>query len=279
LATTEEALSLKQGNGTRGAELSGIDPLVFLTGFRGHLLGQMGKLAEAREALDNALELAAERVDSEVRGWIHGWIVDLAQASGETADVLEHANRGLKIAEQTGSFFSQVVAFAHLGRARALRGEWQEAAGAFEKSLEIARARRIACEIEAGIVADLAEVNSAIGNHQAALALAREAIDMAHRRGVKVEECRAQLVNARVLLRAEGAHKQRAVRKVLEAAAEIARETEARVFEPFIHLELAEVARLAGDEAARTSALRASSELFAEMGATGHQTAAFDLGS
>ncbi len=273
LATTEEALSQETGDSTRGAELSGIDPFVFLTGLRGHLLGQMGKLAEARAALDVALELSAEHVDSEVRGWIHGWIVVLARATGETADALEHARRGLDIAEKTGSFFSQVIAFANLGRALAFRGEWQEAVGAFEKSLDIARARKIGCDVEAGILADLAEVNSSIGNHQAALALAREAIDLAHQRGVKVEECRAHLVIARVLLRAEGASKQRAVRKALETAAAIARETEARVYEPFIHLELAEIARLAGDEAARASELRISSELFAEIGATGHLAA------
>ncbi|MBI1813512.1 MAG: AAA family ATPase [Deltaproteobacteria bacterium] len=274
LATTEAALSQEGGDSTRGAELSGIDPFVFLTGLRGHLLGQMGKLAEARAALDAALELSAERVDSEVRGWIHGWIVVLARATGETADALGHARRGLDIAEKTGSFFSQVIAFANLGRALAFRGEWQEAVGAFEKSLDIARARKIGCDVEAGIVADLAEVNSSIGNHQAALALAREAIDLAQRRGVKVEECRAHLVNARVILRAEGAGKQRAVRKALEAAMAIARATEARVYEPFIHLELAEVARLAGDDAARASELRISSELFAEIGATGHLAAA-----
>ena len=112
-----------------------------------------------------------------------------------------------------------------------------------------------------------------MGNHQAALALAREAIDLAHRRGVRVEECRAQLVMARVLVRIDGAHKRRAVRKALETAAEIARETEARVYEPFIHLELAELARLTGDEAARALELRTSSELFAAMGATGHLAA------
>jgi class 3 adenylate cyclase/tetratricopeptide (TPR) repeat protein len=284
LAITEAALAREGGNGRGGAALSGIDPLVFLTGFRGYLLGQMGKLAAAREALDTALELAAKRVDSEVRGWIHGWIVVLAHTTGETtdvpalqrlpADVLEHANRGLEIAERTGSFFSQVLALAHLGRARALRGEWQDAIVVFDRSLEIARARRIACELEAGILADLAEVHSAIGNHPAALALAREAIETAQRRDVMVEECRAQLANARVLLRAEGARKQRAARRALETAAEIAHETEARLFEPFIHRELAEVARLAGDEEARASELRISSELLAEMGVGGHLAAA-----
>jgi len=279
LAVTEAGLSQNAGDPTRSAELAGIDPVVFLTALRGHLLGQLGKLIEAREALDAALTLAGGHVDSEVRGdsevqgWIHGWIVVLARATGETTDVIEHANRGLEIAERTGSFFSQVLAFAHLGRALALHGEWQEAIGAFEKSLEIARAKKIGCETEAGIVADLAEAHSAIGKHQAALAFAREAIALAHRRGVKVEECRAHLVMARVLVRADGAHKHRAVRKELETAAEIARATEARIYEPFIHLEFAEVARLAGDEAARARELRTSSELFAEIGATGHLAA------
>ena len=274
LAIAEEALSQNGREPTRSAELAGIDPFVFLTALRGHLLGQLGELAEARAALDAALELAAEHADSEVRGWIHGWIVVLARASGETTDVLEHAHRGLEIAERTGSFFSQVVAFAHLGRAHALREEWAEAVDAFEKSREISQAKRIGCEIEAGIVADLADVHSSMGNHRVALALAREAIELAHRRGVKVEECRAHLVMARVLVRAEGVHKQRAVRKALETAAALARATEARVYEPFIHLELAEVARLAGDEAASASELRTSSELFAEIGATGHLAAA-----
>jgi len=81
---------------------------------------------------------------------------------------------------------------------------------AFEKSLEIARARRIGGEIEAGIVADLAEVQSSIGNHQAALALAREA------RVIPADELEQRLAAVGEALKAQPEHLVRRVEQLLE---------------------------------------------------------------
>jgi hypothetical protein len=44
----------------------------------------------------------------------------------------------------------------------------------------------------------------------------------------------------------------------------------AKSYGPFLHVERAELARLAGDEATRQCELREAHRLFVEMGATGH---------
>jgi len=59
-----------------------------------------------------------------------------------------------------------------------------------------------------------------------------------------------------------------AIETALARALELVGETGGKILQPSIRLELAELARLAGDEAAREHELRAAHRLFTEMGAT-----------
>ena len=272
LAIAEEALSQNGREPTRSAELAGIDPFVFLTALRGHLLGQLGKLAGARAALDAALDLAA---NTPIRRFEDG---STGGSSSSPEPLAKQRTCSSMPTADSRSRNKPGVSSRRSLRLRILDAP-APSAGSGQTRSTLSRSRSTfpgeadRSEIEAGIVADLAEVilRSAItggagarpGSHRAGAPARREGGGMPgaprHGAGPRPSRGREQVA---------------AVRKALESAAEIARETEARVYEPFIHLELAEVARLAGDEAASSSELRTSSELFAQIGATGHLAAA-----
>ena len=70
------------------------------------------------------------------------------------------------------------------------------------------------------------------------------------------------------------------IEAALARAVERIEEFGARAFLPQIHEERAELARLGGNEPARTRELRGAHRLYSEMGATGHaERLAPDLGS
>ena len=88
------------------------------------------------------------------------------------------------------------------------------------------------------------------------------------RQGTLLNEPRAQLARARVLLRTEGAGAHSAIEAALDRALTLAQQIGAKIHEPEVHLVRAELARLAGDEAARQRELTEARRLFSEMGAT-----------
>ena len=118
------------------------------------------------------------------------------------------------------------------------------------------------------MLADLAQAYLGRGDAGRALATAEEAVAVAQRQGARVTECDAQVALARVLLRSQGAKARREIEAALSQALSLVEETGAGVWEPFIRVELAELARLSGDdEATRRRELREAHRLFTEMGA------------
>jgi tetratricopeptide (TPR) repeat protein len=267
LDTADRALAAGAGDADLGSDLAFLRPVVFLTGLRGSVLTQLGRLDEAGDALAQAIAITDPDRDAEVAGWIGGWQVELARASGATDGTIDDGRRALQVAERRGSPFSRVVALAYLGRAHALRAEWPEAVAALERSLALARARRTGLEAEAAVLADLAEASLGAGDGERALRLANEAVEVARRRGQKIGECVANRVLARVLLEKSAGTKRRLARKYLDRALSLARETGALALEPAIHLGFAEVARLSGDELARQAALETAAAICREIGA------------
>ncbi len=267
LAIADEALEQGGGDLELGADLAAMRPVLFLIALRGFVLTHAGRLGEAREALERALAAADEERDSEVVGWIHGWKVQLAVVGGADEHAMEDARRSSDIAERNGSQFSQVIALSYLGRAHLLRGECAEAASALEKALALARKRRTALETEPEIVANLAQAVLMCGDPEKAVRLAEEAVEIARSRGARLGEVIAGRILGSILA---GAGRRRAARRSLERALELAREIGARSVEPFAHLGLAEVARLAEDEKVRADELARARALFGAIGAEGH---------
>ena len=96
----------------------------------------------------------------------------------------------------------------------------------------------------------------------------------------RVSEIRCRVVQARVQLAAEDPAALADVDVILKAALQLIERIGARGEEPFVRLELAELARRRGDEAAAQCELREAHRLFTEMGATGHaERLAKELGS
>ncbi len=83
-------------------------------------------------------------------------------------------------------------------------------------------------------------------------------------------EIPAQLALARALRSAEGLASERAIGSALDRVLELIGESGARVYQPRVHEERAELARLRSDEPTRQRELREAHRLYTEMGATGH---------
>jgi hypothetical protein len=74
----------------------------------------------------------------------------------------------------------------------------------------------------------------------------------------------------RILLASRGPAGRAQIERAFARALEIARRRDAKVFQPFVCVELAELARQSGDEATCEQKLRDAHRFFTEIGATGH---------
>ena len=155
----------------------------------------------------------------------------------------------------------------HLARAYLVRREWGEAVDRLEEILKTARERRTGIEQEPFMLAGLAEAYLGRGDATAARRAAEEAVRVAERGGMRFFGAVAELALARVLLRADGASAVEAVRQALDRALARIEETGGITYEPFVRLELAELARLTGDAPRCQRELREAHRLFLEIGA------------
>jgi class 3 adenylate cyclase/tetratricopeptide (TPR) repeat protein len=266
LAVTEEALAGAPAAPELGAEIFGFSPLIMLMMFRAQLLRHTGRLEESARALDRATALAQEYGQLEILAVTHQAYVDLAWLTGDARFAMEHARRGLEAAEALGSAFSRSQAYGALSLAYRLNEQWDEAAAACEQSLAILRESGTGIADEGFKMAGLAEIYLRQGRKELARATAEEAVTFASRYQ-RVAECYARIILARVLLATEGVQAAGAVQEALMRALAVIQETGATSMEPFIHVELAELARLRGDEAGRQRELREARRRFTEIGA------------
>jgi len=270
LRYAEEAEELTQGNVEAGYRLLGRSAYISLLWQKGGVLGAMGRLAEATRDLDRALELAGERGELDSAGFAHNIYSQTSNYAGDAAAALRHARQALETADKMGSAAATVLALAALGAAHLLKEEWSEAAAALEQALATARERRAGLLLEPSILAYLAEAYAGQRRPRRALAAAKETLAVAQRQGSRRFEVPAHLALARVLLRGRGAKAKGEIEAALARALALVEETGTRLYEPFIRVELAELARLTGDEEAARRELREAHRLFTEMGAAGH---------
>ena len=152
-----------------------------------------------------------------------------------------------------------------------MRGEWQQAIEAIERSVAIAKERRTAVEGDAVRLAVLGESYLGLGDAERARALGqggpRDRAGAGRRPSTRSTASRAL---ARVLLGSAGPRLRRDRGGARARARARARDTGARADEPLVHVELAELARQRGDEESALRELREAHRLFTEIGATGH---------
>jgi hypothetical protein len=100
------------------------------------------------------------------------------------------------------------------------------------------------------------------------LTLAEEATAVSRRLGTRLGEFTALLTRSRALRETRGFEAVREIEATLAEADAWLEMSGARSYEPFLHVERAELARLTGDESTRERELREAHRLFTEIGAT-----------
>ena len=164
-------------------------------------------------------------------------------------------------AERTGSQIGRIFAYFNLGLANALNGAWHDALEVLGTALAIGRERRLSI-VEGGVLAVMAAAHLGLGDREKALALAEEAIAVCRRRGTRLWEFSALLTRIRALRETRGVKATREIEAALAEADAWLEMSGAKSYEPFLHVERAELARLSGDEATRQRELREAHRLF-----------------
>src|SRR5262249_20118996 len=268
VAVTDEGLEIVAGDAELGIDLFGERALTTLNLLPGWALTLMGRLPEAENRLAVGLRLAREHGPLESLSWAHVFHVFMAEATGEARRALRSAQAALEAAESAGAPQALATVFGALGVSQTLAGEWERAIEACGRSLTIMKEKGVALETEAYTLATLARAHLGRGDVTRAEALADEAAALARRQGTLACLCAANLVRARPLVARDGPRAASDIEAILTEAEQLVARTGARIHLPTAHPARAELARLAGDEAARHRELSEAHRLFTEMGAT-----------
>jgi tetratricopeptide (TPR) repeat protein len=267
LAAAEEGLRLAQGDLGLGADRIGFSPSLGLSVFHGAALSLMGHPHEGAAELDRVIELARTSQQLLPLYFSHALhAIFRCEVTGEAAPALAHGREALDYAERAGNQLGRVFAYYSLGRANVLNGAWRDALEALEQALAIGRDRRLLVS-EGGWLATMAAAHLGLGDRARALALAEETIAVCRKRGTRIYELWAQLTRIRALRETLGLQGRREIEAALAEAEAWLEMSGAKSYEPFLHVERAELARLSGDEAAYQRELREAHRQFLEIGA------------
>ncbi len=235
--------------------------------FQGLNLALVGRWPEAAVWYQRDIQRAREGQQLELLGWACSGYGAYCSLLGDSQVALDHARQGAEIAEKVGNPALRAYAYKSLGQAYMRVRLYPEAVTALESVRAIVQESHTAFEFETEAVSAVAEAHVGSGDHSRALQAADEAVTLVRLRGLRQLEPGAQLALARVLLRTSGLESRSAIEAAFGDALRSSRETGQKIFEPFICLERAELARLSDDETTRQRELREAHRLFLEMGA------------
>ena len=215
--------------------------------------------------------MAREQGDAETVGWSHSFEAWLHFFRGDPEAVHAHAQQFVESAERMGDAFSRSWAWQWMGWAEGMLGAYPQAVEGLERSLAISRDQRSAVEGEASRLSTLAEAYLGLGETDKARRLVGEALaSVAAGHSQRYVEIDAQVALARILMHSPGAGAHEEIEAALTRALKVARELEAKAYEPIVHEAMANLARLMGDEDERERELREAQRLFTEIGASAH---------
>jgi adenylate cyclase len=265
----DRAIELAGGDRSVGAGITFGCPYAVAHGLKGFLVAELGEYDEARRLLEQGRSIAREQRDLEGLAFGHIWSSWVAGFAGEPEAALGHAQQALEIAERIGDPFSHALSWFCLGYAERILGEWRPAIEAFERSVAIAKKGRTAIERDAVRLALTGECYLGLGEPERARGLVTEGLQLARARRHLTDETYANLALARVLLGSNGTAARAEIEALLARVLELAHAEERTIYQPLVHVELAELAVQSGDHVGREQHLRRAHRLFTEIGATG----------
>jgi class 3 adenylate cyclase/tetratricopeptide (TPR) repeat protein len=268
-----EALALaRQGLGSPSVDLGfggdryGISPSTGFGWVLGAALSRTGYPREGATELDRVIKLTRASQSLALLSVAHGCHVSRCEITGEIVPALEHAREAVNYAERTRNQIARIFGYMSLGIANILNRAWHDALEALETALAVGRERQLLV-FEGGVIATIAAGHLGLGDRVPALTFAEEAIAVCRRRGTRLWEFSALLTQIRALREIHGIQAARDIEATLTEADAWLEMSGAKSYEPFLHVERAELARLIGDEATRLCELREAHRLFTEIGA------------
>jgi class 3 adenylate cyclase len=267
---SERVLAEVGSDDTLGKEIAGYGPRAAMFEIRIFAFTFLGRFEEARKAVEESKRVSEGAGEREVLSWSLYAEPALAYAVGGPESGLSDAQRCLEIAEELDNESSRVLAYAALGYAHLVEAQPAAARDALLESVRITREHRSQLSHLPVVLALLSEAQLALGEHAAALAAARQGIEVGSVGGGRYVEAQAQLALVCALLSTDGALPRAEIESMLARAEDLVASVGARALSPRI-LELrARLARSLGDEAASERTLREALHLYREIGATGH---------
>jgi hypothetical protein len=233
---------------------------------RGAALSLTGRPREGAAELDRAIDLARTSQQLGPLFISHSCHVSSCEVMGETAPALAHGREGVDYAERMGNQAARITAYLYLGLASVLNRAWHDALEVLGTALTISRERQLSV-FEGGVLAVIAAAHLGLGEPAKALAVAEKGIAVCRRRGSRLWEFSALLIRMRAFRELHGVRATGEIEAALVEADAWLEMSGAKSYEPFLHVERAELARLAGDETARQRELREAHRLFLEIGA------------
>ena len=227
--------------------------------------GHLGDLQRAEREFRRSVDLSHEYRDLETetfavcsRAYLKRDLMDLESAKSD-------AVRSTELAENASNPIGLIAAYGPLALIRADLGEFADAAANAERALALARERRVHLVWEPGLLAALALAKLGLGDLEGARVAADEALVVAEERSLPRGEILAELALARVLAEADGPEESEAIKSALCRALEVASSSEFRATIPRIHMELAALARLRGEEREEKREEAEAEQILAEM--------------
>jgi tetratricopeptide (TPR) repeat protein len=266
LAVTEQGLGLAQGDHDLGADRIGFSPSLGLSCIHGVALSLTGNPSAGADELNRVIELARTLRQLTPLHFSHNNHVRRCEVTGEAAPALAHGREAVDYAERAGNQRGRILAYLSLGVANVLNGAWHDALDALGAASTIGKERRLLV-LESSVLTVTAAAHLGLGDWTKALTLAEEAIAVSRRLGTRLGEFSALLIRSSALREIHGIQAQKETKATLAEAEAWLEMSGAKSYQPFIHVERAELARLTGDEATRERELREAHRLFTEIGA------------
>jgi tetratricopeptide (TPR) repeat protein len=117
----------------------GYSPFTIICGYYGMSLGWLGKIKEGTDVLEKGYRNACEVNDKFAMGFIQMIFCAITYWAGYGDDTIAHALEAIKLYEETESSAGLEGAWLHLGGGYYIRGEYDKAIDAGEKSLRLAK--------------------------------------------------------------------------------------------------------------------------------------------
>jgi adenylate cyclase len=255
-----------------GQELMIASPWISAVMFRNWPLGIVGRLDELDQGLHRAIELTREYEQLTALSWGFAVRVCHGEWSGQTATTLASARQSVEVAERSGVPFFLSIALGLLGDALRLEQRYAEALEVYRRTLDLIRTKRVAFQWKPVVIAGQALVDSALGEHEKAIAQARSALEESLRGSNRFGEGVTRLALARVLLATGDPGLHAEIEETVERGQALCEQTGTPIhLAPLLEVRAALADRRGDSQEARRQLLEAH-RLYTEMAATGHAT-------